>query len=222
MNNQKVATIPLLKIEELATLFGDTFAEMQNFVQNNPHHCFDLLNHSVQCCLNCDIAPIRKDKQALIKIACLYHDIGKLVTKAINLKTGYDCFYGHPLKGSMIAKDVFKKMEFNDDEIEYILFMIANHDFFMNYKFADEINNLQYDVIINEINVKKLIVRIQNQNAEAHLYVPSIIDFKELCQVAIADAKSQAEMVYMHNKLVTTKANKIKHVETILDIINTF
>lgn len=219
-NENNISNIVNMSNSELESIFGNRFAKMKDFSQNNPHHCYDLLNHSVKCCLNLDISQIREEKINYARIACLYHDIGKLETKAINPKTGFDCFYGHAYAGVPIAREFFTKINLPKADISYMLFLIGNHDIFMNYKLEDEMTSSKYDVCINKNNIMNLIHNVKTKEKDIYNCELTIEDFKELCQVALADVKSQSEKTFINNRLVITKEIKVKRLESILEIIN--
>lgn len=65
--------------EELKEMLGDEFAAMKNYAQNNPHHCYNLLEHTVRTVGEMDCGNISDEDAVQLRVAALLHDIGKPV-----------------------------------------------------------------------------------------------------------------------------------------------
>ncbi len=99
---------------------------MKGCVQNSFHHR-DVWNHSMLVLENCetileDLAAFfgdvagtvdeilsEENRTPLLKMAALYHDIGKPSTRAIDESSGRITFYGHDGEGAVIID--FKKID---------------------------------------------------------------------------------------------------------------
>lgn len=106
------------------TDFLDFFPEVEKCAQNNPHHCFDLLHHTLEVVKNVDTPEL--------KVAALLHDIGKVDTKTIDERTGYDRFFDHAYYSACAAQGYLSTHGFNKKEMDDILFLVKYHDIFMN------------------------------------------------------------------------------------------
>ena len=89
-------------------------------VPSNSHHHLDLVHHSIETVKNIRI------NNPLLKIAALYHDIGKPSTWTIEPQ-GRHRFIGHDIKGSELAKKELTELKFSNKQIAYICKMIKYH-----------------------------------------------------------------------------------------------
>lgn len=140
MNNFVIRGINFCEIPEVKSIF--------NISQNNPHHVFDVGNHSLK---SAQIARDNNEDDIIIAVMML-HDIGKAATKTTDTD-GIDHFFGHAKESVKIVKNIFKRIGiFSDDEIKDIIFLIKYHHFNFN---DDNIKNFKKDVPIELL--KKLI-----------------------------------------------------------------
>ncbi len=86
----------------------------------NTHHHLDLVHHSIETVKHI------KSNNPLLKIAALYHDIGKPSTWTIE-PSGRHRFIGHDLKGAQLAKKELEKLKFSNKQISYISDMVKYH-----------------------------------------------------------------------------------------------
>ena len=82
--------------EQVDSLLGEKFSRMVGFDQNNVHHCYDLWGHTIHTVASLDVQGLSVEKANNIKIAALYHDIGK--PDVVMEKNGKNVFYGHVKK----------------------------------------------------------------------------------------------------------------------------
>lgn len=113
--------------DEALRLLGKEVAMMIGYNQNNPHHCYDLWEHSIKTMqgLTCD-----KDNQ--LRVAAFFHDIGK--PSVARVKDGRTVYYGHAQKSVEIANSLLNRLGYMSHEIEQILFYIEHHDDFISCK----------------------------------------------------------------------------------------
>lgn len=107
--------------------------------QTNPHHIYNVGVHTVET-----IKAIRRlviEEEAypkefleidsrLYTVLCLtmlLHDVGKPQTRTFD-KTGRDHFHGHQEVSVKIAKDILKRLKFDNYTINLVLRLIASHD----------------------------------------------------------------------------------------------
>lgn len=112
-NNSSVTEAVFDKIlPELMTL--------QDVEQNNPYHCHDVFYHSIE-------ATRIIEPELHLKLAALFHDLGKAVTKTTD-ENGIDHFYGHAKYSVDIAKNVMKRLKYDNKTIDKVLSLIKHHD----------------------------------------------------------------------------------------------
>jgi tRNA nucleotidyltransferase (CCA-adding enzyme) len=93
---------------------------MFDFDQKNPHHCFDVWEHTVVAVANAESDP-------LIRWAMLFHDIGKPAAFTVG-EDGTGHFYGHAAKSREIADKVMRRLRFSVADREMILRLVELHD----------------------------------------------------------------------------------------------
>ena len=89
-------------------------------IPSNTHHHLDLVHHSIETVKHI------KSNNPLLKIAALYHDIGKPSTWTIE-PSGRHRFIGHDLKGAQLAKKELEELKFSNKQISYISDMVKYH-----------------------------------------------------------------------------------------------
>ncbi len=96
------------------------FDAMMTCTQENIHHMYTVGEHTVQALLH-----IENDK--VLRLAVLLHDVGKPEKKTID-EVGTAHFYGHAKRGAEIAKDILKRLKFDNDTLYKVLKLVELHD----------------------------------------------------------------------------------------------
>ena len=205
--------------DELSEMFGAEFAEMKDYEQNNPHHCYDLLEHTLRTVDGLDCRNLSDDEQLLLKTAALFHDIGK--PRVAFVKKGKTVFYNHANVSEEIAAQLLEKSGFSKTEQEKICFYIKQHDMFISFQTAEEIGNgtNPYIIPITEETVLSHITKATENYAEQNGFVPSIYDFSILMQLCLADARAQSPVAIQDGKIISTVEAKVNRMNAILEII---
>ena len=197
--------------EDLLSEFGYNFAVMKGFNQNNPHHCYDLLEHTLHTVSSIDATGLDIQSKLFIQTAALFHDIGKpLVVKD---KVGRSVYYGHAKKSKYISMPILKQMGFTNREIKYICFLIEHHDDFLNYKMPEELPN-KYNPHIYPIDTTHL-SEYYSHLCETTLPIigryPTYQDVLLLLRLSSADASAQANISFdSKGEVIDTRINKLK------------
>ena len=113
---------------------------MKNFDQKNIWHIYDVLTHTA-------VAVSSAKEDCIIRIALLFHDIGKPKSFFIDEK-GVGHFYGHPKISKQIAEKNLTKLKVSNKIKNHILLLVENHDITMN---------------VDEISIKKLLSKFGEQ-----------------------------------------------------------
>ncbi len=96
------------------------FDRMMQTSQNNPHHQYTVGEHSLHA-----MEQVQKDK--ILRLGMLFHDIGKPDTKSTD-ENGTDHFYRHAVIGKEIVKKVLRRLKFDNDTIHKVTQIVLYHD----------------------------------------------------------------------------------------------
>lgn len=99
-------------------------------VEQNRFHVHDIYYHSIY---SCDAAP---KGNALVRLAALFHDIGKVQTKRMGDDGDYT-FYNHEVIGARIARRIMKRLKFSNTEIDKVNNLVINHMFHYTSDWTD-------------------------------------------------------------------------------------
>ena len=94
---------------------------MAGVSQNNPHHHYDVLFHTINA-----MKAVSNDK--ILRLTMLFHDMGKPQTRTTDEK-GIDSFYGHEKASAEIAKKVMERLKFDKDTIKKVTKLILFHNY---------------------------------------------------------------------------------------------
>ena len=89
--------------------------------QNNPHHIYSVGEHILYAMKN-----VEKDK--VLRLSMLFHDMGKPKAKTIDEK-GIHHFHGHNEISSHITKEVLRRLKFDNDTIYKTEKLVFYHDY---------------------------------------------------------------------------------------------
>ena len=206
-------------LEDLYEKLGSDFANMKGFDQNNPHHCYDLLTHTLQTVAGLDRFCDNAEALPMLRVAALFHDIGKPCV--VQEKNGRSVFYGHAAKSAEISASLLTQIGYSQDEVSLVLFYIAHHDDFISFKLKDEMQDKPNPYIkeINKNNVASQIISTIRKCRASGSYIPSKRDYLNLMDLCCADASAQSEHVVMNGVCVDGSKHKIKRMKAIKKII---
>lgn len=104
----------------LTKVFLPEFDAMIGTPQNNKHHCYNVGQHTIEAVKNTP-----QDK--ILRLTMLLHDVAKPVCKSVD-EQGIYHFYGHPAKGAEMAKEILRRLKFDNDTIRKVTALIKYHD----------------------------------------------------------------------------------------------
>ena len=93
---------------------------MKGFDQKNPHHIYDVLEHSAAAIDN-----IRQEPH--LRWAALLHDIGKPQTFTTD-DGGTGHFYGHAARSEELAREVMHRLRFDNETLRRVTDLVKYHD----------------------------------------------------------------------------------------------
>ena len=107
--------------------------------QNNPHHIYSVGGHTikvleaVQDIWREQKNPEDKKRYSILCWAAFLHDCGKPQAK-IQDEKGIDHFYGHDEAGSQLAREILRRLKFDNYTIDIVTRLVKWHD----YRFGDK------------------------------------------------------------------------------------
>lgn len=104
----------------LTCVFFPEFDAMMETKQCHIHHKYTVGEHTIHA-----LKEIRADK--ILRLTMLFHDIAKPICKTTDEK-GEDHFYGHPEKGSEMARIILKRLKFDNNTTEWVCRLVRCHD----------------------------------------------------------------------------------------------
>lgn len=95
-------------------------APMQGFEQNNPHHIFDVWEHTLAAMTVVPPTPV-------LRAAILFHDIGKPSCYELG-EDGIGHFRGHPKVSAAMTEAILQRFKVDTDTKETVVLLIKAHD----------------------------------------------------------------------------------------------
>ena len=108
---------------EFADVIGCVLPEvtpMFGCAQQNPHHLYDVWEHSVR-------ATGQVPAEPALRWSMLLHDCGKPACKTVD-GNGVGHFYGHPKVSREIAAQITRRLRFSGEDSARILLLVEQHD----------------------------------------------------------------------------------------------
>lgn len=102
-------------------VFFPEWDEAMETRQNNPHHCYNVGEHMLR-----SMAEIKPDK--VLRLTMMLHDIGKPKTLTTDPE-GTDHFYGHAERGEEMARQILRRLKFDNETIRKVSRLVLYHDY---------------------------------------------------------------------------------------------
>lgn len=122
-------------------------------IEQNLHHIYTVWEHNARALKYA----AEKKYSPSIRLAALFHDIGKPRTKRGEGK--YSTFYGHDVVGARMVTEIMNRLKFPNDIADKIIKLVRYHMFFYN---VGE---------VTESSVRRLMVNVGQENIEDLLKV---------------------------------------------------
>lgn len=110
-------------LTDFAPVLFEILPELQPMYKNshdNPHHCYDIYEHTL-------IAVESIDPEPTLRFAMLLHDCGKPAVKKFD-ENGVAHFYGHQRISAEISAQILARFKVSNKFRDEILFLVSNHD----------------------------------------------------------------------------------------------
>lgn len=110
-------------LTDFAPVLFEILPELQPMYKNshdNPHHCYDIYEHTL-------IAVESIDPEPTLRFAMLLHDCGKPAVKKFD-ENGVAHFFGHQRISAEISAQILARLKVSNKFRDEILFLVSNHD----------------------------------------------------------------------------------------------
>lgn len=116
-------------------------------VSQNKHHIYDCYEHAL---LSLKYAA-KKNFNKYVRLAALFHDIGKPRTKR---GEGPDAtFYGHEVIGAKMTAQILNRLRFSKKDIEKIVKLVRYHLFYYN---VDEVGEASVRRLVRQVGIENM------------------------------------------------------------------
>jgi tRNA nucleotidyltransferase (CCA-adding enzyme) len=115
--------------------------------EQSGEHIYDVWNHLLHAVQHA----ADKNWSLEIRLAALFHDIGKPKSRRLGEKKKYT-FYGHEVVSTRMAKKIMERLKFPKKEIELVEKLVRNHMFFSDTE------------LITLSAVRRIILKVEKQN----------------------------------------------------------
>lgn len=147
-------------------------------VEQKLYHAHDVYNHLLK---TCDVAPDS------IKLAALFHDIGK---PRKNMGNGH--FYGHDIEGTKMTEEIMTRLRFSKSEIRRISSLVKNHMFYfpvIDESMSEEEKQRIKEKEWSDSAIRRFIARVGEENLE------------DLFALRIADASANPKTAFREEEI---------------------
>lgn len=103
----------------MTAVFLPEFDELMRTPQNNPHHCYNVGEHTLKA-----LEYVEADR--VLRLAVLFHDFGKPACRTT--ENGVDHFHGHPRVSGELAVKIMHRLKFDNDTIRQVKTLVLLHD----------------------------------------------------------------------------------------------
>lgn len=114
-------TLQVLYDTGVAAIVLPEFVAAMETKQENAHHCYSVGEHIIR---SMQEVPACKE----LRLAMLLHDIGKPQCKTTD-ETGVDHFYRHQQVSADMAKNVLRRLRYDNDTISTVYRLVLYHDY---------------------------------------------------------------------------------------------
>lgn len=166
-------------LTDFAPVLFEILPELQPMYKNshdNPHHCYDIYEHTL-------IAVESIDPDPTLRFAMLLHDCGKPAVKKFD-ENGVAHFYGHQRISAEISAQILARLKVSNKFRDEILFLVSNHDRWELYENTEKmpryLSKFGLDGVLNLLKVMRADVLAQSPKYRYRL--DQIADAEEIAK----------------------------------------
>ena len=148
-------------LTDFAPVLFEILPELQPMYKNshdNPHHCYDIYEHTL-------IAVESIDPEPTLRFSMLLHDCGKPAVKKFD-ENGVAHFYGHQRISAEISAQILARLKVSNKFRDEILFLVSNHDRWELYENTEKmpryLSKFGLDGVLNLLKVMRADVLAQS------------------------------------------------------------
>jgi tRNA nucleotidyltransferase (CCA-adding enzyme) len=175
-------------------ILGVTCPELLEGVgmEQNKYHAYDVWRHGMECMDACTGGPI-------LRIAALFHDVGKPRTRAFSDKTKDYTFYEHERVGAEIVEPIAARLRFSNDEKARIAALVRHHLFHYQDDWGDAavrrwIKRVGKDLVEDLYLLNEADVRAKGKDASPDLASLAALKVHVAKVIAAGDALSTRDL----------------------------
>lgn len=160
--------------------------------QNNPYHCYNVGIHTLKALeavqkTKAYVEGDRKLRQILV-YTMLLHDVAKPSCYSVDEK-GRAHFYGHQKNGAILAKQILKRLKFDNDTVDAVAKLIRHHDSRYTVKLENGDGGLRR--LMNQVGVEWMQPLLAVQRGDVYGHKPELWD-SMLTQIDLMEARCQS------------------------------
>lgn len=166
-------------LTDFAPVLFEILSELQPMYKNshdNPHHCYDIYEHTL-------IAVENIDPEPTLRFAMLLHDCGKPAVKKFD-ENGVAHFYGHQRISAEISAQILARLKVSNKFRDEILFLVSNHDRWELYENTEKmpryLSKFGLDGVLNLLKVMR--ADVLAQSPEYRYRLDQIADAEEIAK----------------------------------------
>lgn len=173
----------LREYADVAAVFIPEIVPMIGFDQANPHHIFDVWEHTLQSLTH---AP----KTLAVRLTLLLHDIAKPVCFSKD-ENGKGHFYGHPVHSAVMAETILKRLRYDNLTTETVKDLVFYHDIEIKLSAGHTkklLNKLGPENLLLLLSVKQADYSAQNPD-DFHQRLLKLNEFRVLLDKVLSEAQ---------------------------------
>ena len=162
-------------------------ADMVGFEQHNPHHQYDVWEHTLH-------ALTFAEKDLSVRLAVLFHDIGKPHTFSLD-ENHIGHFYVHAQKSTEITIEILDSLKFDNHTKNIVISLVKHHDRMIEMS-EKSVKRTLHKIGSEEMFEKLLQVKLCDIQAQAQeLVPPRMAEIKKIAEI-YATVKRNDDVVF--------------------------
>ncbi len=157
-----------MRCPAVMTQLVPALAPCVGFDQHNPHHDFDIYEHTVR-------AVAHAPTDTVVRLAALFHDVGKPACFTTD-EHGIGHFYGHAAISHALAEEALHALRFDNATIRAVLPLVKHHDTTL----TDDRRLLRRRLHRFGPDGLERLLAVKEADAAACHDIPSVPDFREI------------------------------------------